>query len=221
MIAAVDIPISKDLIAAAKTLARGTESVRAVMGVEENRFSRALSDLQRLAVSEGIAVAIVGGLAAIHYGYPAATQDIDIAIARLDLDRFLLAAPGYGFKVVWRAESGWHTLTHADVEINVVPEGGKAKNTSPTTIPAPAAMGVSQGLGYASLPGWIELKISAGRQKDRAHVVEVLKKTADPEVDAVRIALTRIDGGYAATFEQLLEEAIDERLQEEERGGIL
>ncbi len=129
-------------------------------------------------------------------------------------------APAYGFKLVCRAESGWHTLTHGDVEINVVPEGSRAKNTSPTTIPAPAAMGVERGLGYASLPGWIELKISAGRQKDRAHVVEVLKKTADPEIDAVRTALTRIDGGYAATFEQLLEEAIDERRQEEERGGI-
>ena len=220
MVVPVASPVSLELLAGAYVLARGSESVRAVMGTEENRFTRALGDLQRLAVSEGIAVAIVGGLAAIHYGYPAATQDIDIAIARRDLDRFLLAAPGFGFKVVWRAESGWHTLTHADVEINVVPEGGRAKNTSPTTIPAPAALGVERGLGYASLPGWIELKISAGRQKDRAHVVEVLKKTAGAEVDAVRIALKIVDAGYAATFEQLLAEAIDERRQEEERGGI-
>ena len=190
------------------------------MGVEENRFTRALEDLRRLAAAEGISVAIVGGLAAIHYGYPAATQDIDIAIARSDLDRFLTAAPAYGLKVVWRAESGWHTLTHGDVEINVVPEGGRAKSASPTTIPGPAAMGVGHGLGFASLPAWIELKISAGRQKDRAHVVEVLKKTADLEVEAVRQALNSVDGGYAATFELLLGEAIDERRQEEERGGI-
>ena len=121
---------------------------------------------------------------------------------------------------MWQAESGWHTLTHGDVEINVVPEGGRAKNTSPTTIPSPAAMGVSHGIGFASLPAWIELKISAGRQKDRAHVVEVLKKTANLEVEAVRQGLNSVDGGYAATFEQLLGEAIDERRQEEERGGI-
>ncbi len=220
MIALSERPVISDVLAAANRLARGSDSVRAVMGVEENRFSRALEDLQRLAVTETIAVAIVGGLAAIHYGYPAATQDIDIAIARADLDRFVTAAPAYGFKVVWRAESGWHTLTHGDVEINVVPEGGRAKNTSPTTIPSPAAMGIGHELGFASLPAWIELKISAGRQKDRAHVVEVLKKTADLEVEAVRKALNSVDAGYAATFEQLLGEAIDERRQEEERGGI-
>ena len=220
MISAPEKSVAHELLTAANVLVRGSESVRAVMGIEENRFTRALGDLQSLAVSEGIAVAIVGGLAAIHYGYPAATQDIDIAIARLDLDRFLIAAPAYGFKVVWQAESGWHTLTHGDVEINVVPEGGRAKNTSPTTIPSPAAMGVSHGIGFASLPAWIELKISAGRQKDRAHVVEVLKKTANLEVEAVRQGLNSVDGGYAATFEQLLGEAIDERRQEEERGGI-
>ena len=220
MIALSERPEIGDVLAAVNRLAHGSDSVRAVMGAEENRFSRALEDLQRLAVTEGIAVAIVGGLAAIHYGYPAATQDIDIAIARSDLDRFLIAAPAYGFKVVWRAESGWHTLTHGDVEINVVPEGGRAKNASPTTIPSPAAMGIGHGLGFASLPAWIELKISAGRQKDRAHVVEVLKKTADLEVERVRQALNSIDDGYAATFEHLLGEAIDERRQEEERGGI-
>ncbi len=220
MIALSESPLANDVLAAANRLARGSDSVRAVMGTEENRFTRALADLNRLAVTEGISIAIVGGLAAIHYGYPAATQDIDIALARLDLDRFLLAAPAYGFRVLWRWESGWHTLTHGDVEINVVPEGGRAKNTSPTTIPAPAAMGVSQGLGYASLPVWIELKIGAGRQKDRAHVVEVLKKTADLELVAIRAALNLVDAGYAATFEQLLEDAVEERRQEEERGGI-
>ena len=220
MISVLENPVSQELFAAAKILARGSESVRAVMGSEENRFSRALADLQRLAETEAIPIAIVGGLAAIHYGYPAATQDIDIAIGRLELARFLDSAPKFGFQVVWRADSGWHTLTHGDVEINVVPEGGKARKDSPTTIPAPAEMGIERGLGYASLPAWIELKISAGRQKDRAHVVEVLKKTSDADVNSARIAITAVNGNYAVTFEQLLEDAIAERRQEEEHGGI-
>ena len=83
-----------------------------------------------------------------------------------------------------------------------------------------SGLGIERGLGYASLPAWIELKISAGRQKDRAHVVEVLKKTSDADVNSARIAITAVNGNYAATFEQLLEDAIAERRQEEERGGI-
>jgi hypothetical protein len=109
-------------------------------------------------LSESIPIAIVGGLGAIRCGYPAATQHIDVAIARDQLDAFVAAAPAYGFKIAWNAPSGWRTLTHDDVEINVVPEGGKAKNSSPTTIPGPTVLGVERGLDYASLAGWIELK---------------------------------------------------------------
>lgn len=220
MIALSESPVADNVLAAANRLARGSDSVRAVIGTEENRFTRAMVDLNRLAVTEGISIAIVGGLAAIHYGYPAATQDIDIAVGRIAIGRFVLVAPAYGFNVVWMADSGWHTLTHGDVEINVVPEGGKARDASPTTIPSPTAMGVENGLGYASLPSWIELKIGAGRQKDRAHVVEVLKKTSDADLRAIRVALESVHASYAETFEQLLGDAIEERRQEEERGGI-
>lgn len=74
--------LAKDILAAAATLERGSESVRAVMASEENRFTRALADLQRLSEKEGIPMAIVDGLGAIRYGYPASTQDINVAIAR-------------------------------------------------------------------------------------------------------------------------------------------
>lgn len=124
-----------EILAAVAVLNRGSESVRAVLHSEENRFTRALADLQRLSQGEGVPIAIVGGLAAIRYGYPAATQDINIAIARDQLETLVRVAPKNGFKVAWEAESGWHTLTHGDVEINVVPEGGIARNTAPTTIP--------------------------------------------------------------------------------------
>lgn len=165
-------------------------------------------------------IAVVGGLAAIRYGYPAATQVIDIAVAQSHLSALVKTAPAFGFKVVWEAKSGWHTLTHGDVEINVIREGRKARNTAPTTIPSPIQLGVERGLGYASLPGWIELKISSGRQKDRAHVVEVMKKS---DSEAVRIAhehIERVYQAYQKSFDQLLEEAEEDRSQERERGGF-
>lgn len=184
------------------------------MAVEENRFTRAFADLQRLAQAEGIPIAIVGGLGAIRYGYPAATEDIDVAIGRDQLETLVRVAPNYGFKVAWEAKSGWHTLTHGDVEINIVPEGGKARTTSPTTIPGPTALGVAEGLGYASLPGWIELKLSAGRQKDRAHVVEVLKKSTPEAIEQAHQHIAQVHHDYLSMFDQLRQEALEELEQE-------
>jgi hypothetical protein len=206
--------LARDIIAVASTLERGSESVRAVMASEQNRFTRALSDLQLLSEKGGIPIAIVGGLGAIKYGYPAATQDIDIAVARDHLELFVRAAPRYGFKVAWEAKSGWHTLTHGDVEINVVPEGGKARTTAPTTIPGPVQLGVNQGLGYASLQGWMELKLSSGRQKDRGHVVEVLKKASPEAVQEARSHLATVHQSYVNLFDQLYQQALEEKEQE-------
>jgi hypothetical protein len=208
--------LADDIVAAIATLERGSESVRAVMTGESNRFGRALEDLQKLADSEGFPIAIVGGLGAIRYGYPAATQDIDIAVGRDHLDALLRAAPLFGFKVAWEAKSGWHILAHGDVEINVVPEGGKARNNAPTAIPGPVQLGVDAGLGYASLPGWMELKLSSGRQKDRAHVVEVLKISQSDAIGAARRHLAGVHQQYLALFDQLLQQASEEAAQERE-----
>ena len=121
-------------------------------------------------------------------------------------------------KVAWQAKSGWHTLTHGDVEINVVPEGGKARSSAPSTIPGPAQLGVAKGLGYATLPGWIELKLSSGRQRDHAHVVDVLKKTAPQMVQLARKHLSHVHHSYVALFDKLLATAKAEKSQERKRG---
>jgi len=211
--------LADDILMTARVLQRGAESVRAVMSNEVNRFSSALDALRSLATAERIPIAIIGGLGAIRYGYPAATQDIDVAVGRGDLDRFMNAATQYGLTIAWEASSGWHTLMHGDVEINIVPEGGKARNTAPTTIPGPIALGVNEGLEYASLAGWLELKLSSARQKDRAHIVEVLKKTPEAQIDTARERIAQVNDGYAALFDDLLAEARKEREQEHERGS--
>jgi len=212
--------LDSDILASVAILSRDSESVSAVMRMEnkENRFTKALEDLQQLSHQEGIPLAIVGGLAAIRYGYPAVTQDIDIAVASDQLVALLKAAPAFGLQVAWEAESGWHTLTHGDVEINIVPEGRKAKNDAPTTIPGPRQLGVTQGLKYATLSGWIELKISSDRQKDRAHVVEVMKQSDEQSLQAARLSLAQIHPSYLILFDQRLTEAQEEKRQEKARG---
>ena len=211
--------LTTEIELALSTLSRGCEGIDAVldMSADGNRFSRALTDLQRLAHEQGIPIAIVGGLAAIRYGYPAATQDIDIAVRKVQLGTLVAAAPRYGFTIAWESSSGWHTLMHGDVEINIVPEGGRARDSSPTEIPGPQQMGVDSGLEYASIESWVELKISSGRQKDRAHVVEVLKKTDEMTVETIHQHLANVHLQYESTFRQLLTEAIEERRQEKGR----
>ena len=212
--------LAEDINETLAILARGSEGIDAVMNnkTEANRFSRALEALQRLCEQRSIPIAIVGGLGAIRYGYPAATQDIDIAVSRKELDSFMLAAPQYGFTIAWRSESGWHTLEYGDVEIYVVPEGGKARDTAPTEIPGPREMGVTSGLEYARLESWMELKVSSARQKDRAHMVEVLKKIVDKDsIDAIRNHLASVHPSYETLFEQLLALAQEEKDQERPR----
>ena len=208
-----------EIESALNTLSRGCEGIETVMSTnkEENRFSRALQALQDLSFATDMPIAIVGGLAAIRYGYPAATQDIDIAVCQVHLAQLIRSAPQYGFKVAWESKSGWHTLMHGDVEINIVPEGGKARDTSPTSIPSPIDMGVADGLQYASIESWVELKISSGRQKDRAHIVEVLKKSDDKSIAAIDRHLGNVELIYQTEFKNLVAEAIKERQQEENR----
>ncbi len=213
------MPLSSEITSALGTLSRGSESVDAVlkMNAEENRFTRALQDLQRLAEHQNISLAIVGGLGAIHFGYPSATQDIDIAIDRENLQSVIDVSSRYGLKVAWESKLGWHTLTHDDVEINIVPEGGKARDTSPTEIPGPRQMGLDTGLHYAPIEYWMELKISSGRQKDRAHVVEVLKTMNQTGVEKIRNHLQLVHAQYEQIFIELLAEAETERQQEKGR----
>jgi len=68
------------------------------------------------------------------------------------------------------------------------------------------------------LPGWMELKISSGRQKDRAHVVEVMKKTDENALTMARDHLASVHQNYVQIFDQLYDDAKAEIDQENERG---
>ena len=125
--------------------------------------------------------------------------------ARSDLDRFTQVARNSASRLPAKRRPAGTALTHDDVEINVVPEGGKARTTAPTSVPSPTKLGVPTGLDYADLPGWMELKLSSGRQKDRAHIVEVMK-VADDEVirQAREVRLQLIDMAYLSPFRSAL-----------------
>jgi len=188
-------------------------------GEENSEFDQALDVLRILSRKEGIPIAIIGGMGAINYGYERLTDDIDVVLAKQHLDSIIRVAPQYGIKVIWRDPHGWHKLSFAGLRIEVIPEGGKPSKTAHTTIPSPKQLGVSQGLEYAQLEGWIETKIISGRSQDRADVIQVLKKTDPEAIPTIREHLARVHSNYVRLFDELHAAAEEEKEQERECGG--
>jgi hypothetical protein len=206
---------------AAEALANLERTVAAVKGEEapESRFAKALATLQALARKEGIAMAIVGGLAAIHHGYRRFTKDIDVVIQSQHLDVLTRVAPRYGIKVIWNDSDGWHKLQCGGVPIDIVPEGRKPRKDAPATIPSPEQLGVREGTGFAEIAGWMETKLGSYRVQDRADVVQVIKATTPAALRKIRTRLGKAHAVYLRRFDELLDAAKEEKEQERERGG--
>ncbi|MGH7223601.1 MAG: hypothetical protein ACRELF_10260, partial [Gemmataceae bacterium] len=147
------------------------------------------------------------------------TKDIDGVGAQGYLDTVIRVAPIYGIKVIWHDPHGWHKLEYQGVRIEVVPEGAKPNKDAPTTIPNPRRLGVSEGLGYASLEGWIETKLGSGRAQDRADIIQVLKKADPATIETARAHLAQVHCLYPRRFDELAAAAEEEKQQEAERGG--
>jgi hypothetical protein len=188
-------------------------------GTSESRFAKALATLKALSRKEGIAMAIVGGLAAIHHGYQRFTKDIDVVVQNSDLDILTRVAPQYGIKVIWKDPAGWHKLQCEGVSIDIIPEGRKPRKDAPTAIPTPEQLGVREGAGYAGIAGWMETKLGSYRVQDQADVVQVIKVTTPTTLRKIRKHLGKAHAIYLRRFDELLEAARQEQEQERERGG--
>jgi hypothetical protein len=206
---------------AAEALVSLERIVAAVKGENppESKFARALATLKELSRKEGISMAIVGGLAAIHHGYQRFTKDIDVVVSSGNLDILTRVAPQYGIKVIWKDPDGWHKLQCEGVPIDVIPEGRKPRKDAPTAIPNPKQLGVREGADYAGIAGWMETRLGSYRVQDRADVVQVIKLTTPATLRKIRKHLARAYAIYVRRFDELLEAATEEKEQERERGG--
>jgi hypothetical protein len=195
--------------------------VAAVKGrdMQESKFSKALAMLKNLSHKEGIPLAIVGGLAAIHHGYERFTKDIDVVVGSRNLDILTRFAPHYGIKVIWKDPDGWHKLQCEGVPIDIVPEGRKPRKDAPTLIPGPAHLGVRAGAGYAKLGGWMETKLGSCRAQDQADIVQIIKVTKPGTLRSIRKQLANTHATYLRRFDEMRTVAKEEKKQERERGG--
>lgn len=206
------------ILESSEIIQRDAASAHEVLAIEESRFTPALGALEHLSEEASIPLAIVGDLATIHYGYHGTTQNIQVVVARDQLDTLTHAAPQYGFNI--RQDiPGWLVLSHGEVAITVLPEGDQMNHSAPTPIPSPQQLGVATGLDYANLPGWMMLKLSAGRQVDQVHVREVMKKLDEQTLQTVREQMALVHHAYPNQFDTLLVAAREEQAQEQQRRG--
>jgi hypothetical protein len=183
---------------------------------ESNRFGRALERLRQLASGLDFPIAIAGGLAGLVHGTGVTTLDIDVVIPSGRADQFAEAAEHAGFRWVRRSAAGWHRLEFDDPEGIVPIECLPAGQNSPRDpvdappIPEPTELGVTTGLGYADLPGWVLMKLTAARDKDRYHLGEAIKHWDEAAIASIVQKLRHYPQRYLNQFQKLIQTARDE-----------
>jgi len=172
------------------------------------RYGRVVAAMDHvLRALDGEAV-ITGGWAVWRHGYVGrVTLDMDIVVPAGLVDDLLRVASVSGFEVLPTRLGTWPKLRHkqTDVNVDLLPEGatpGTPSRPAPTRIPHPATLGAQRGnLRYIHLSGLVELKLAAGRARDDADVVELIR--ANPgQIDALRRHLATVHEAYVARFDE-------------------
>ncbi|WP_148073865.1 nucleotidyl transferase AbiEii/AbiGii toxin family protein [Bythopirellula goksoeyrii] len=175
------------------------------------RYGRVVKALDQALIACQCEAVVGGGWAVWRHGYLGrVTQDIDIALPSNRIDDFLHTAAVSGFDVLNTPTGNWPKLLHREtgIEVDILPEGGRpgtAKHPAPTTISHPQVMGATPGmLTYISLPALIELKLAAGRLRDEADVVELIRENPD-SVEEIAAHLAAVHPDYGRRFAELVE----------------
>jgi hypothetical protein len=175
------------------------------------RYGRVVAEIDRLLQILKCEAVVGGGWAVWRHGFVSrVTQDIDIVLPADRIAEFLQIASVSGFQVLNQQPGGWPKVCHkeTDLQIDILPEGefpGVPPNLAPTAIPSPANLGATGSrLRYIGLPALIELKLAAGRLKDQADVVELIRANTS-ELEAIRSHLSHVHARYVADFDRLVE----------------
>ncbi len=165
--------------------------------------------LSKQLFAHGVPHAIVGGIAVGAHGWARATRDVDVLVpSGTDLDQ-LVGDKGQPI----RADD----FNGRTVKMRGIPVDFLAPDSVGTAF-LDAAVGtaeVSGGLPIIQLGPLVAMKLHAGRHKDQADIVEVLKAAGDFEATAatVRTYLAEVAPHFLEDFESLAVQARVEREQ--------
>ncbi len=167
------------------------------------RYGRVVAALDQVMAACTCESVVGDGWAVWRHGYLGrVTQDIDIALPADRVEDFLKTAAVSGFDLLTSPSGSWPKLRHRDtgIEVDVLPEGGRpgtAAHPAPTTIPPPHEMGAERGrLKYMTLASLVELNLAAGRLRDEADIVELIRENAD-QVSTIQTHLLAVHQQYA------------------------
>jgi hypothetical protein len=213
---AVTLDVLEEQLALADELLAGRDTMFEPQDLP-GRYGRVVRDLDRVLGLAGCVAVVGGGWAVWRHGFLGrVTQDVDILVPADKVDELLRVAGGSGFDALAPPAGRWPKLVHkaTGVQVDLLPEGqrpGTPARPAPTTLPHPSKLGAAgSNLRYITLNGLIELKLAAGRARDEADVVELLRANAD-QVDAVRQHLAAAHADYVAAFDRLLNRAREQQ----------
>jgi hypothetical protein len=177
------------------------------------RFGRVVKAIDRLLQVTQCPSALAGGWAVWRHGFLGrVTQDINIVLPADRVEDFMRAAEVSGFETSLQLPGRWPKVLHkyTQIKVDILPEGGRPgtdAKPAPTVIPHPLRLGAKVGkLGYIDFGGLIELKLAAGRARDEADVVELIR--ANPNhLNDIRQHLQSVHADYLQAFDQLAERA--------------
>ena len=180
-------------------------------------YGRVIVDLERLLQATRTPAVVAGGWAVWRHGYAGrVTQDVDIVVPQAKLDELGRVASVCGFDFLSPPQGRWPKLWHRQtkIEVDLLPEAGipgTLHRPAPVAIRHPHHYGASEeSLRYIPLSGLVELKLGASRAKDIADVIELIH-THPGELTALADHLRSLHASYAERFEQLVQQAQEER----------
>lgn len=181
-----------------------------------DRYGKTIKDLERLLLAAEALSVVAGGWAVWRHGYAGrVTEDVDIVVAQKDINRLQDLASSFGFDFFVAPPGRWPKMLHrtTGIDVDLLPEHGIPGTQSQ---PAPVAIGNpnryeadSGSLAFIPLSGLIELKLGAGRAKDIADVVELIK-VHPADLESVLLHLATIHPGYVERFSELIRQANEE-----------
>jgi len=166
----------------------------------------ALPEVLRLLEDAGVAFKLVGGVAVVHHGYPRTTEDVDVLVEQRAEARLDAALASHGFE---RASERRLTHVPTGVRVDVLVAGTPLPREGRGVYPSPRDLGASpRDARVVDLGGLLELKLRAGRHRDIADVVELLKR-----LDEARY--TELEAHFAPSLRPQLAELRRDALEEQ------
>jgi len=150
---------------------------------------KALTALSRRLEEEGIAYALIGGMALGYHGFVRVTQDIDLLLTNEGLQKFRDQLVGRGYIPLFPGANKHFKDSIHGVNVEVITAGEYAGDGKPKEVIFPDPTTVSEsidGLNVVRLETLIELKLASGltaphRIRDLADVQQLIETLNLPE----------------------------------------